>query len=145
MLFPDRNFEDHAAAERVLSDIAAPEGLLLARYDPEPAYVGQTLAAIAGKRGTDPAATLLDLIPRLPKLFVLQLQLDLVNLQFVEQPLRVGGGLGKFGIRLLVPPLRAQLCSRTVVEVGQHGKVLLRGSDLAQFSRIAVAAFGSRS
>jgi N-acyl-D-amino-acid deacylase len=62
VLFPERNFADRAEAEYVLREVAAPEGLLLGDYGPEPGYAGKTVAEIAVLRGTDPATTLMDLI-----------------------------------------------------------------------------------
>jgi N-acyl-D-amino-acid deacylase len=62
VLFPERDFGNRDAAALVLSEIAAPEGLLITRFDPEPSYAGKTLAEIAGMRGSDPATTLIDLI-----------------------------------------------------------------------------------
>jgi N-acyl-D-amino-acid deacylase len=62
VLFPERDFENRATAEFVLREISAPEGLLLARFDPDTAYVGRTVAQIAAARGTDPPATLMALI-----------------------------------------------------------------------------------
>jgi N-acyl-D-amino-acid deacylase len=62
VLFPERDFGDRAAAEFALREIAAPEGLLMSRFDPDPSLIGRTVAEIAATRGTDPATTLLDLI-----------------------------------------------------------------------------------
>jgi N-acyl-D-amino-acid deacylase len=62
VLFPERDFENRATAEFVLREISAPEGLLLARFDPDTNYVGKTVAQIAVARGTDPPTTLMALI-----------------------------------------------------------------------------------
>jgi N-acyl-D-amino-acid deacylase len=62
VLFPDRNVDDRAAQEFALREVAAPEGLLLGRFAPEPSYVGKTLADVAALRGTPPGATLAALI-----------------------------------------------------------------------------------
>jgi N-acyl-D-amino-acid deacylase len=62
VLFPARDFEDRGEAALVLDQIAPADGLLLTRFDPEPAYAGKTLAAIAAQRGADPADTLIHLI-----------------------------------------------------------------------------------
>ena len=62
VLFPERDFENRETAAFVLREVAAPEGLLLAQYDPEPRYVGKTVAEIAAMRGVDPVTTLIDLI-----------------------------------------------------------------------------------
>ncbi len=68
VLFPERNFESLEAAEFALREVAPPEGLILARYLPEPSYAGKTLAAIAKERGEPPARTLIELIRRAEKL-----------------------------------------------------------------------------
>ena len=65
VLFPARDFEDRAEAEKVLREIAPPEGLLLGAFAPEPSYAGKTVAEIAQLRHEDPAATLLGLIREL--------------------------------------------------------------------------------
>jgi len=62
VLFPERDFEDRAAATLVLKEIARPDGLLLTQFDPEPTYAGKTVASIARIRGSDPVTTLIDLI-----------------------------------------------------------------------------------
>jgi N-acyl-D-amino-acid deacylase len=62
VLFPARDFENRAEAELVLREVAAPDGLLLGRFDPDTTYVGKTVADIARLRGTDPATTLMALI-----------------------------------------------------------------------------------
>ncbi len=60
VLLPERNFDDRAAAQFALDQLAPPEGLLLSLYAPEPSYVGKTVADIARLRGTDPTTTYLD-------------------------------------------------------------------------------------
>lgn len=62
VLFPERDFQNRATAEFVLREIAAPEGLLLSRYGPNPDYVGKTVADISRLRNLDPPATLMWLI-----------------------------------------------------------------------------------
>jgi N-acyl-D-amino-acid deacylase len=62
VLFPKRDFENRETAAFVLKEIAAPEGLLMAQFDPEPSYAGLTLLEIARRRGTDPVTTLIDMI-----------------------------------------------------------------------------------
>ena len=62
VLFPERNFQDRAQAELVLSELTSPEGMLIPRFKPDPSLEGKTLAEIAEIRGTDPAQTLMDLI-----------------------------------------------------------------------------------
>ena len=62
VLFPERDFDRRASAEFALREVSTPDDLLLGRFAPEPSYAGQTLAEIARGRGTDPPATLMDLI-----------------------------------------------------------------------------------
>ena len=62
VMFPERNFTDRKAADFALREVAAPEGLLLSRFAPDPSYVGKTVADIARLRRTDPATTLMRLI-----------------------------------------------------------------------------------
>jgi N-acyl-D-amino-acid deacylase len=62
VMFPDRSFDDRQAALFAVEELAAPEGMLIPVYAPEPGLAGRTLAEIAALRGTDPATTLMDLI-----------------------------------------------------------------------------------
>lgn len=62
VLFPNRDFDNRAEAEKVLREIVRPEGLLLGRYAPNPTYQGRTVAEIAADRAEDPATTLMALI-----------------------------------------------------------------------------------
>jgi N-acyl-D-amino-acid deacylase len=62
VLLPERDITDRAEVEFMLREIAPPEGMWFTRYDPEPAYVGKTLADVAAARGTDPATAFMDLI-----------------------------------------------------------------------------------
>ena len=62
VLFPKRDFENRAAAEFALTETSTPAGLLLGRYEPNPAYAGKTVAEISRLRGTDSITTLIDLI-----------------------------------------------------------------------------------
>jgi N-acyl-D-amino-acid deacylase len=62
VLFPKRDFTDVAAARFALTRLTTPEGMLIARFAPEPALVGKTIAQIAAARGTPPAETYLALI-----------------------------------------------------------------------------------
>ena len=62
VLFPKRDFENRAAAEFALTETSTPAGLLLGRYEPNPAYAGKTVAEISRLRGTDSVTTLIDLI-----------------------------------------------------------------------------------
>jgi N-acyl-D-amino-acid deacylase len=62
VLFPNRDFDNRESAAFALRELAPPEGLLLARFDPDTTYVGKTVAEIAETRGTDPVTAYMDLI-----------------------------------------------------------------------------------
>lgn len=62
VLFPKRDFTNRASAEFALKSVAPPDGILFSSFPKDPSLVGQTLAQISAKRGTDPAQTLMDLI-----------------------------------------------------------------------------------
>ncbi|MGE0439958.1 MAG: amidohydrolase family protein [Gemmatimonadales bacterium] len=62
VLFPNRDFDNRAEAEKVLREIARPEGLLIGDFAAHPAYGGRTVAEIAAERHEDPATTLMALI-----------------------------------------------------------------------------------
>lgn len=62
VLFPERNFDDRAAADFALDQVSPPDEITLTRYDPNPAYAGKTLSAIARERREEPAVTLMGLI-----------------------------------------------------------------------------------
>ena len=62
VMFPQRDFENRAAAELALTELSTPDGLVLSRFDPEPSYVGKTISEIAAMRHTDAATTLMALI-----------------------------------------------------------------------------------
>ena len=62
VLFPQRDFTDIAAARFALTKLTTPQGMLIARFAPEPALVGQTIAQIAAARGTPAPVTYLALI-----------------------------------------------------------------------------------
>ncbi len=64
VLFPERNFTDRATATFALTELTTPEGMIVSRFEPEPAYAGKTLAEIAKLRGTDPVTTYIDLIAK---------------------------------------------------------------------------------
>ena len=62
VLFPNRDFDNRAEAEKILREIAPADGLLLGDFAAEPALAGKTVAEIARERGTDAAGTLMALI-----------------------------------------------------------------------------------
>jgi len=59
---PGRDVNDRAELELVVNEIAPPDGFWLTQFDPQPEYVGKTLAEIAVLRNTDPATALAQLI-----------------------------------------------------------------------------------
>jgi len=62
VLFPERDFSDRAEAQKVLREIAKPEGLLIGRFAADTSYQGRTVAELAVRRKEDPASTLMGLI-----------------------------------------------------------------------------------
>lgn len=62
VMFPERDFDNPAAAEFAVTEVSTPEGMLIPVYEPEPSYAGKTLSEISEIRGTPPAQTLMDLI-----------------------------------------------------------------------------------
>jgi N-acyl-D-amino-acid deacylase len=62
VLFPERKFDDRAAAEFALREVAQPDSITLTSFGANPSYEGKTLAQIARLRNSDPATTLMALI-----------------------------------------------------------------------------------
>lgn len=62
VLFPKRDFSNRAEAEKILREIAKPEGLRLGSFAANPSYAGKTVAQLAVLRKEDPASTLMGLI-----------------------------------------------------------------------------------
>ncbi len=62
VLFPARDFADRAEANKVLREIARPEGLLIGHFAAHPAYEGKTVAEISVMRSENAASTLMGLI-----------------------------------------------------------------------------------
>ena len=62
VLFPKRDFTNRAEAEKILREIATPEGLLVGNYEANPAYRGKTVAELAVQRKEPPAVTLMAII-----------------------------------------------------------------------------------
>ena len=62
VLFPERDFTDREAARYALEELAAPDGMIVARFGADTALEGMTLAQIAARRGTDAVTTYIDLI-----------------------------------------------------------------------------------
>ena len=62
VLFPKRDFTNRVEAERILREIAKPEGLLIGAFAANPTYRGKTVAELAVVRKESPASTLMGLI-----------------------------------------------------------------------------------
>lgn len=62
VMWPKRDFDNRATAEFALKHLAPPEGLLIAKFSPDPALAGKTLAEIARERGTDAPTAAIALI-----------------------------------------------------------------------------------
>ena len=62
VLFPKRDFESRESAEFALSQVSTASGLLLGQFDPDPSYVGKTVADVARLRGVDSVTALIALI-----------------------------------------------------------------------------------
>ena len=62
VLYPKRNFDDRAETNFILSQVAAPEDLVLGAWSLDSSYVGKDLGQIAKLRNSDPASTLMALI-----------------------------------------------------------------------------------
>ena len=62
VLFPKRDFANRAEAQKILREIAKPEGLLIGDFEADSSYRGKTVAELAALRHEDPATTLMALI-----------------------------------------------------------------------------------
>ncbi|HEX8233517.1 MAG TPA: D-aminoacylase [Caulobacteraceae bacterium] len=61
VLFPKRDWGNHASAAFALKSLAPADKIWLSGFPPDPSLVGMTVAQVAAKRGTDPVRTLMDL------------------------------------------------------------------------------------
>jgi len=61
VLVPDKDPRNREAIEEALSEIAPPDGIRFTAYEPEPSYVGKTLAEIAALRETTPVEAFMEL------------------------------------------------------------------------------------
>jgi len=62
VLWPERDFQNRATTEFILTHLAPPEGILVSSDDGDPTHVGKTIAQIAQEAGTDPATTAMAMI-----------------------------------------------------------------------------------
>lgn len=62
VLFPERNFQDTAAARFALTEVTTADSAILGAFEPDTTLVGKSIAQVAALRGKDPAVTLMDLI-----------------------------------------------------------------------------------
>lgn len=57
VLLPERDYNDRAAIEEALDQIAPPEGIWMTRYEPNPDYVGKSITEIGALLELDPVST----------------------------------------------------------------------------------------
>jgi N-acyl-D-amino-acid deacylase len=62
VLFPDRNFQDTAAARFALTEVTTADSAILGDFEPDSTLAGKSIAEISVLRRTEPAVTLMDLI-----------------------------------------------------------------------------------
>ncbi len=62
VLLPERNLTDRKAYEYALQSIALPSTIIVTMYEPNPAYVGKTLAQIAEQEAVDPVDMLMKMV-----------------------------------------------------------------------------------
>lgn len=62
VLVLSRRYDDPAEVRRGVDDNGGPENILIARYAPNPAYAGRSLAEIAKELGKDPYALYMELV-----------------------------------------------------------------------------------
>lgn len=61
-LLPKRDFDDRAAYEYALTSIISPSAIILSQYEPNPSYIGKTLAEISEEEGLDPVDMLMKMV-----------------------------------------------------------------------------------
>ena len=61
-LYPERDLDRVEGADYILTDMLAPDRILLPDYRPEPAYAGMTVAQIAELTESDPQTTFMALM-----------------------------------------------------------------------------------
>jgi N-acyl-D-amino-acid deacylase len=118
VLLPERNFDDRAAAQLALDEIAPPDGLLLTAYAPEPSYVGRTVAEIARARGTDPTTAYLDLVKRAEALRAARVRGDLADAD-EEVDGVIGASMKEADVERLMTWPHANFCTDGSL-VGRH-------------------------
>lgn len=62
VLLPARNFDDRTAYEYALKSIALPSTIILSQYEPNPSYIGKTLAVISREEGLNPVDMLMKMV-----------------------------------------------------------------------------------
>lgn len=62
VLFPNRDFDNRESAAFALSQLTTPEGMFIARYEPDPNVAGKTLAQVAAERNQAPEDVYMELI-----------------------------------------------------------------------------------
>jgi len=64
VLFADRDFGNRDTAEYVLAELVPADGLIIARFEEDPALAGKSIAEIATLLGMDPAGALMEVAER---------------------------------------------------------------------------------
>ena len=64
VIIPTRDFSDRAAWDKGLAEIGGPGNVLLATYSPNPAWQGQTIAAIAKSTGKDAVTVIQEIVSK---------------------------------------------------------------------------------
>ncbi len=62
VLFPERNFQDTAAARFALAEVTTPDSAILGDFEPDSTLAGKSIAEISALHHTEPAVTLMELI-----------------------------------------------------------------------------------
>lgn len=64
VLFPNRDFDNPEAAHFALTQLTTPEGMFIARYEPDSSVAGKTLAQVAAERSESPETVYMGLIKK---------------------------------------------------------------------------------
>lgn len=101
VLIPDRDFTNRAKWQAGLDDIGGPENVLVTNYRPNPAWNGQTLAALARAAGTDAASLAADMVVAAgPDIGIIGTSMDEADLEtFARHPQVLVGSDGEIAGR----------------------------------------------
>jgi N-acyl-D-amino-acid deacylase len=104
VLFPNNDYDDREALAFTFKESTPPEGLYFARYAPEPAIVGKTLAQVAKERGGTPIDVYMDLMKK-----VIDYQLAHPDEQNVESV--IGSSMREDDVARLIAWEHTNICS----------------------------------